>query len=46
MAHGARFGGHSLFLKGGKLWYVNNFLGIPPEQSSPPRTSSASARTC
>ena len=19
-------------MKGGKLWYVNNFLGIPPEQ--------------
>ena len=33
VAHGARFGGHSLFLKGGKLWYVNNFLGIPPEQA-------------
>ncbi len=32
LANGARFGGHSLFLKDGKLWYVNNFLGIPPEQ--------------
>ena len=31
-AHGSRFGGHSLFVKGGKLWYVYNFLGIPPEQ--------------
>ncbi len=31
-SHGARFGGHSLFIKDGKLWYVNNFLGIPPEQ--------------
>ncbi|MFM9105986.1 MAG: sulfatase-like hydrolase/transferase, partial [Chloroflexota bacterium] len=31
-AHGSRFGGHSLFLKGGKLFYVYNFLGIPPEQ--------------
>ncbi len=32
LANGARFGGHSLFLKERKLWYVNNFLGIPPEQ--------------
>ncbi len=24
--------GHSLFVKDQKLWYVNNFLGIPPEQ--------------
>ena len=33
----ARFGGHTLFIKDHKLWYVNNFLGIPPEQqlSSP-----------
>ena len=31
-AQGSRFGGWSLFLKGGKLWYVYNFLGIPPEQ--------------
>ena len=31
-SHGARFGGHSLFIKDQKLWYVNNFLGIPPEQ--------------
>lgn len=31
-AHGSRFGGHSLFLKDRKLWYVYNFLGIPPEQ--------------
>jgi arylsulfatase len=31
-AHGSRFGGHALFLKGKKLWYVYNFLGIPPEQ--------------
>ncbi|WP_127791779.1 arylsulfatase [Agromyces sp. LHK192] len=31
-AHGSRFGGHSLFLKDGKLHYVYNFLGIPPEQ--------------
>ncbi|MBO9202874.1 MULTISPECIES: arylsulfatase [Niastella] len=31
-AHGSRFGGHSLFIKGGQLYYVYNFLGIPPEQ--------------
>ena len=31
-AHGSRFGGHALFLKDQKLYYVYNFLGIPPEQ--------------
>ena len=31
-AHGSRFGGHSLFIKNKKLYYVYNFLGIPPEQ--------------
>jgi hypothetical protein len=31
-AHGSRFGGHALFLKEQKLWYVYNFLGIAPEQ--------------
>ena len=31
-AHGSRFGGHALFLKDQKLWYVYNFLGVPPEQ--------------
>ncbi|GAB6263210.1 arylsulfatase [Photobacterium sp. R1] len=31
-AHGSRFGGHSLFLKDKKLYYVYNFLGIQPEQ--------------
>ena len=31
-AHGSRFGGHSLFLKDNKLYYVYNFLGIAPEQ--------------
>jgi arylsulfatase len=31
-AHGSRFGGHSLFIKGKKLYYVYNFLGISPEQ--------------
>ncbi|WP_285115114.1 arylsulfatase [Leifsonia sp. fls2-241-R2A-40a] len=30
-AHGSRFGGHSLFLKDGRVTYVYNFLGIPPE---------------
>jgi hypothetical protein len=30
-AHGSRFGGHALFIKERKLWYVYNFLGIPPE---------------
>jgi len=32
MAQGSRFGGHALFVKNGKLYYVYNFLGIPPEQ--------------
>ncbi|MGZ6913655.1 MAG: arylsulfatase, partial [Acidimicrobiia bacterium] len=27
-AHGAKFGGHALYLKGGKLKYVYNYLGI------------------
>jgi len=31
MAQGARFGGHTLFVKNGKLAYVFNYLGIPPE---------------
>jgi arylsulfatase A-like enzyme len=31
-AHGSRFGGHTLFLKDKKLYYVYNFLGIQPEQ--------------
>ncbi len=30
-AHGSRFGGHSLFVKDGKVTYAYNFLGIPPE---------------
>jgi arylsulfatase len=40
-AHGSRFGGHTVFVKGGKLYYVYNFLGIAPEQqlvSSAPLT--------
>jgi arylsulfatase len=31
-SHGSRFGGHSLFIKNKKLYYVYNFLGIKPEQ--------------
>ncbi len=31
-AHGSRFGGHSLFIKDHRLYYVYNFLGIKPEQ--------------
>lgn len=31
-AHGARFGGHTLFIKSGKLYYGYNFLGIKPVQ--------------
>lgn len=32
-AHGSRFGGHALFIKNHKLYYVYNFLGIKPEQA-------------
>ena len=47
MAHGARFGGHSLFLKGGKLWYVNNFLGHPARAGAHvPRRRRRRRRTC
>jgi hypothetical protein len=31
-ATGSRFGGHSLFIKDKKLYYIYNFLGIRPEQ--------------
>jgi arylsulfatase A-like enzyme len=31
-AHGSRFGGHALFIRDKKLYYVYNFLGIKPEQ--------------
>jgi arylsulfatase len=31
-AQGSRFGGYSFFVKGGKLVFVYNFLGISPEQ--------------
>ena len=29
---GSRFGGHSLFIKDGKLYYVYNFLGMEEQQ--------------
>ncbi len=32
VAQGSRFGGYSLFLKDGKVNFVYNFLGNPPEQ--------------
>ena len=32
VSQGSRFGGYSLFVKGGKLVFIYNFLGIPPEQ--------------
>src|SRR6478752_2403637 len=32
-APASRFGGHTLFVKDGRLNYVYNFLGIPPEQT-------------
>jgi arylsulfatase len=40
-AQGSRFGGHALFVKDGTLYYVHNFIGIPPEQrvSAPAPTS-------
>lgn len=31
-AHGSRFGGHALFIKAKKPYYVYNFLGLKPEQ--------------
>ena len=31
-AHGSRFGGHSLFIKDKKLYYVYNFLGIKQQK--------------
>jgi len=31
-AHGSRFGGHSLFIKDHKIYYVYNFLGIEQQQ--------------
>jgi arylsulfatase len=31
-AHGSRFGGHSLFIKDHKLYYIYNFLGITEQK--------------
>ncbi len=31
-SQGSRFGGYTMFVRGGKLVFVYNFLGIPPEQ--------------
>jgi arylsulfatase len=31
-SQGSRFGGYALFVKAGKLVFVYNFLGVPPEQ--------------
>lgn len=31
-AQGSRFGGHALYVKDGKIRYVNNFLGLQPIQ--------------
>jgi arylsulfatase A-like enzyme len=32
VSQGSRFGGYTMFVKGGHLAFVYNFLGIPPEQ--------------
>jgi arylsulfatase A-like enzyme len=32
VSQGSRFGGYALFVKNGQLFWVYNFLGIPPEQ--------------
>ncbi len=32
VSQGSRFGGYTMFVKDGKLNFVYNFLGIPPEQ--------------
>jgi hypothetical protein len=32
VAQGSRFGGYTLFVNGGELVFVYNFLGLPPEQ--------------
>ena len=32
VSQGSRFGGYTMFVKGGQLNFVYNFLGIPPEQ--------------
>jgi arylsulfatase len=35
-AHGSRFGGHALFIKNKKLYYVYNFLGITEQKFASP----------
>ena len=37
-AHGARFGGHALYVKDNRLHYVNSFVGMSSRRSTPPRT--------
>ena len=32
VSQGSRFGGYTMFVKGGQLHFVYNFLGTPPEQ--------------
>ena len=41
VSQGSRFGGYTMFVKDGQLYFVYNFLGIPPEQklSCPAPTS-------
>jgi hypothetical protein len=31
-AHGSRFGGHALYIRDGRLHYVNNFVGITEQR--------------
>jgi hypothetical protein len=33
-AHGARFGGHALYVRDGRLHYVNNYVGIVEQRVS------------
>jgi arylsulfatase len=45
-AMGSRFGGHTLFIKNQRLYYVYNFLGIKPEQTFvSPQTLAAGKHT-
>jgi arylsulfatase A-like enzyme len=41
VSQGSRFGGYTMFVKDGQLYFIYNFLGIPPEQklSCPAPTS-------
>jgi arylsulfatase len=45
VAQGSRFGGHSLFLKDGRLHYAYNFLGIEEQLVSSKGTLTAGAHT-